>query len=337
MSITTVGGEQHGVVSRAQLVEAGATDDQIRHWRRTGRLRDMAPRAYAIAGSPRSWMQQLSAGVLSLGRGRAWVSHDAAARLHDFDRTPADRVEFTVLREHRSTNLAAVVHSTSTLAKIDQCVIDGLPVTSATRTIIDLARARVSTARLEAAIDTAVRTGVSAPVVIDKRLSALRGPGRWGCRRIDELLLDAGGHTMLERRFLALVRHADLPRPRTQAVIRRGGRTVARADFLYPEYLIVVEVSGRRGHSSPSERAKDAQRRNELQDMGYTVYEYTWEQVTRGRARVAALMRERLLAAGWRPPTTASSEKSGHHASSCDRGEGGARGSDTAGWVSRGP
>jgi very-short-patch-repair endonuclease len=37
----------------------------------------------------------------------------------------------------------------------------------------------------------------------------------------------------------------------------------------------VVEVAGRRGHSSDTDRAKDARRRNELQSLGITVLEFT--------------------------------------------------------------
>ena len=75
--------------------------------------------------------------------------------------------------------------------------------------------------------------------------------------------------------FLRLVRAAGLPRPVTQHRVRSDGRHVARVDFLYPEARVVIEVSGRLGHSNPADRSRDAQRRNELQDLGYRVYEYT--------------------------------------------------------------
>ena len=40
--------------------------------------------------------------------------------------------------------------------------------------------------------------------------------------------------------------------------------------------------------------AADAQRRNELQDVGRKVYEYTYQQVTRETDYVIRTMRERL-------------------------------------------
>ncbi len=291
---------QFGVLSLDQLCdvdgEVRVTKAQVRRWVRDGRLVKAAPRVWRVGGAPATWHQRLCTGLLSLGS-EACVSHESAAQLHGFDRTPPDRVEFTVARPQRQGRLEETLHTTKYWPRTDRTTIDGFRVTSATRTIIDLARARVPEPRLQAAIESAVRTGASAPLVVERRLSELRGPGRWGCRLLDHVLLDAGGHTMLERRFLELMRAAGLPRPSTQVVFRPDQRTVARVDFLYRELAIVVEVTGRRGHSSPSERARDAQRRNELQDMGVRVFEYTWEDVTRRATYVTGSMRERLTAA----------------------------------------
>jgi hypothetical protein len=75
-------------------------------------------------------------------------------------------------------------------------------------------------------------------------------------------------------------------------------------DFLFAEFGIVVEVSGQLGHAAPLERTHDAQRRNELQDVGLLVYEYTWGDVTTRPEWVAETMGERLIRAGWTPPNS---------------------------------
>ncbi len=256
---------------------------------------------YTALGAADTWLHRLWRGYLELGPG-AFISHESAARLHGLDRSVPDRVEFTVPRARRNKVSGATLHTTKVVGRTDVINIEGFRVSSATRTIIDLARARVAPVRLEAAIDSAVRLGASSPAVLAARLAELRGRGRWGCRLLDQLLEDAGGHTMLERRFLQLCRRWGLPRPRTQVVHRVAGKTVARVDFLFAEYGIVIEVSGQKGHSSPAERARDAHRRNELQDLGRAVYEYTWHDVTQREAMVAKTLRARLLAAGWRPP-----------------------------------
>ena len=79
--------------------------------------------------------------------------------------------------------------------------------------------------------------------------------GRAGVRRLDRLLTDTGGESMLERRFLALVRRAGLAGPETQVVQRRNGRHVAGVDFLFRRQGVVVEVTGRLGHSTPTDAA----------------------------------------------------------------------------------
>jgi very-short-patch-repair endonuclease len=101
-----------------------------------------------------------------------------------------------------------------------------------------------------------------------------------------------------------LVRRAGLPRPTPQVIHRRDGRTIARVDFLFEDLGVVVEVSGRKGHSSPAERARDAQRRNELQEFGRLVYEYTWEQVSGRSDWVADTLSNRLAQARRRLSTS---------------------------------
>jgi hypothetical protein len=239
---------------------------------------------FAVVGMPVTRHQQLTVGLLALGPS-SWVSHEAAAGLHGLDRSPQGAVEFTVEREHRGRPGPFSVHTSGTIPLIDRVDVDGFRALSATRTILDLARARASRPRLEAAIDSAVRLGLTSPVALHARLTDRRAPGIWGAPLLDQLLVDSGGHSMLERRFLELCRRAVLPRPSTQVLHRRDGTTFARVDFMFEPYGVVVEVSGQLGHSTPRDRARDAQRRNELQDVGREVYESTWDDVTQRRRR----------------------------------------------------
>jgi very-short-patch-repair endonuclease len=297
-AVTALAERQHGAIAARQLAAIG-----VERWWFDGLVRRRALRrigsgVYVVAGSADTWRRRLHVGLLELGDD-AIVSHEAAAALHRLDRALVEPVEFTVPRTRRNARSTFSVHSTKYLGRHDVVHIDGMRVMSATRTVIDLARARVPERRIEAAIDSAVRLGLSSPVVLAARLDELRGRGRWGCRLLDHLLVDSGGHSMLERRFLQLVRRHGLPRPRTQVVHRAGTRTVARVDFLYEEYGIVVEVSGSHGHADPRSRSRDAQRRDELQDMGRRVYEYTWQHVTENERWVATTLARRLRAAGW--------------------------------------
>ncbi len=288
----------HGVADRKTLDKLDVTRHELQRWVADGRLDRIGPRVWRLVGSPPTLEQRLMAGLLSLGP-NAMVSHEAAARLHGFDRTPPDRIEFLVPHANRNSRLAETVHCSHHVRPIDAVTVDGFRVTSATRTILDLANIQVHPDRLRAAIDSAIRLQLSAPAVIAKRMSEIRRRGRTGVRLLDELIFDTGGHTMLERNFLRLMREAGLPRPVPQVVFKDDQRTIARVDFLYREWSIVVEVSGQLGHSSSTERARDAQRRNELQDLCLRVYEFTWEDVTERGKSVQSQMRSRLKAAGW--------------------------------------
>ena len=231
-------------------------------------------------------------GLMALGPTVA-VSHRAAAALHGFDRFDRGPVEFLVPRGKRGTRFVGDVRASNSLRRTDTVTVRGLRVTSATRTIVDLV-AVACREDLEAAIDSAVRMRATAPAVLRRRLDELQGRGRFSADLVDSVLGDAGVESLLEREFLALMWGAGLPEPETQVIFRAGARTIARVDFYFREHGLVVEVSGQLGHSTPAERARDAQRRNELQDLGLDVYEFTFEQVMGAPDGVVAAVRRRL-------------------------------------------
>lgn len=282
-ALAGIAASQEGLLSTTDLADAHVSAQQRRWQIDRGWIEPLVPRVYRIAGTPDTHRQRLRAGLLSLGE-RSWVSFEAAAALHGLDRSDQSAVEFTIERARARPTIDRTVHTTKFISPLDTVHVDGFRVMSATRTVLDLALSRSSTWRVEAAFDSAVRKGLSHPQVLETRLSTLRGSGRWGIALIEKILPDSGGHSPLERSFLRIVREADLPRPTTQAVQRSAtGRHVARVDFLFDEHRLVVEVTGRLGHVSDAERARDAQRRNELQDLGFAVIEYTstqiWEQM----------------------------------------------------------
>jgi very-short-patch-repair endonuclease len=283
---------QFGCVSVQQAQACGLGLPELRWRLRVGRLHRIGARVLRVVGSPPSWEQSLLAGLLDLGP-TSVVSHRAAAALHGFEGFERGPIEFTVERARHGLRGPWRMHTTRTLEAIDRGVVSPFRCTSATRTIVDLARG-ANREELGRAIDGAVRDGWSSPTFLRKRLTALRRSGRAGVRLLDELLVDSGGHSPLERAFLELVRRAGLPRPACQRVYRRDGSTVARVDFDFAPRLVVVEVSGRRGHASDAERAKDAHRRNELQSLGLVVLEFTTDDIRNRPCYVLATLARHL-------------------------------------------
>ncbi len=295
-ALTDLAADQEGLITSGQLRALDVTTWTQRRLVADGWMFRLAPRVYALRGSPDTHRRRLRCGLLCLGE-RSWVSFEAAASLHGLDRSRPHAVEFTIKRSRRPAVLPFAVHTTKRLDPIDLVVVDGFRAMSATRTVFDLAMARAHPQRIEAAIDSAVHLQLSAPEVLIRRLAALRGSGRWGCRLVEAMITDSGGHTHLERRFLELVREAGLPTPRKQVVFKVDGEHIARVDFLFDAYAVVIEVSGQKGHASPADRARDAQRRNELQDLGLRVFEYTFDDVLKRSDMVRRTLSIRLATA----------------------------------------
>lgn len=296
-SLTRLAVQQHGVFGTRQLAALGITGPQVDRLLARGSVHRLGPQVYRMAGVPRTWRGDLSAGLQGLGPD-AVVSHRAAAKLHGFDRFGWNELEFTVKRRRRGAFfLDATIHTSLVLPVSDIVEVDGLRTTHPIRTVIDLAALRIREERLEAAVDSTVRLGLATLDDIARRLQQLRGKGRRGVRRLDRVLVTSGGHTFLERAFLKLVHDAGLPRPIPQVEHRRDGVHIARVDFLFPEHGVVVEVSGGRGHSSAADRAKDARRRNELQRLGRLVLEFTYEDLMNRRPYVLHTLRTALTPA----------------------------------------
>ncbi|HEY5877114.1 MAG TPA: type IV toxin-antitoxin system AbiEi family antitoxin domain-containing protein, partial [Ilumatobacteraceae bacterium] len=142
-------------------------------------------------GAPRTWRQDLWAAVLAVGP-MAVASHESAAAIHEIGGCVEGPVVLSVPRAARGMRPGMVVHGVGRLARPDVMVLGGMSVTSASRTIIDLAAIGTPPGRLGDVIDDASRLGLSSPAYLRRRLDALGRRGRAGVRLLDELMLDSG-------------------------------------------------------------------------------------------------------------------------------------------------
>jgi hypothetical protein len=279
LAVAAFTAEHHGLVDRAELNRIGVRKPDLERWVAASRLARCAPRVWRLVGAPVSWEQRLMTGLMTLGPSAA-VSHCAAAALHGFDHFEPGPVQFLVPPGKRGSRFDGDVRSSASIGRGDTVTVNGLRVTSATRTIVDLV-CEVDGEDLAAAIDSAVRLRISAPAAIERRIRELRGPRRHAAYLVESVLRESGGESMLERRFLELVHEHHLPEPEPQVVFRAGRRTIARVDFYWPDHRLVVEVSGQLGHSTPRE-------------LGLDVFEFTFAQVMDEPAVVIRAVRRRL-------------------------------------------
>jgi very-short-patch-repair endonuclease len=280
---------QHGVVTRSQLLKLGYRPDAIKHRIAVGRLHRVRHGVYAV-GRPRlSQHGHWLAVVLSCGP-EAVLSHDSAAALWGIRSVSSERVEVSVPIHVTRRRAGIVVHRRAALDPSDLTRHDGIPVTSAVCTLIDIAT-QLEQAPLEAAINEADKLELTDPERLRSALNeASRRPGIRALRE----LLDRRTFTLtdseLERRFLRLVREARLPIPMT-------GRYVSgfKVDFHWPDLGLVVETDGLRYHRTPAQQARDRLRDHAHASAGLTPLRFTHAQVRfepdQVRATLAAVVR----------------------------------------------
>jgi hypothetical protein len=171
--------------------------------------------------------------------------------------------------------------TTIDLPLIDRAHAERLPVTSAARTIIELARVEPPDA-LARALDSALRDGLISEELLHRRICTLRDRGRYGIPKLLDVVagheVTRGGRSWLERHFLKMLASAGLPRPTTQRVLTRAGDRLVRVDCRFPGTNIVVELLGYRCHSPRAQIARDVARLNALVADGFAPYQFTYEQ-----------------------------------------------------------
>ncbi len=170
------------------------------------------------------------------------------------------------------------VHRTTTISEHDRAVLDGIPITSAARTVFDLA-SQATRAEVEAAYERGLIEGWFTRDNMIKMAKRLKG--RRGIKQVRRLIdRDAPPSVTIQeahRMLLELIRASSLPHPKTEVPIGRF-----RADICWPEVKLIVEMDSSRWHSTPGRREHDSRRDAELAALGYLTIRVTWLQLTKG-------------------------------------------------------
>lgn len=291
---------QRGVVTFDDLARYGIRAAARATLLRRGLLRRVGRRTFAVVGAPDDDRQRVMIACLDAG---GVATEGTAAWLHGIGRfgpgRPPTVVALESLRDYRLE--VSSVRSSTNLGNGDIVAVDSIPTTSVARTLFSLAAAvpRIPYEVVADAVDEAVRDGKATDRWLRAELERIRCRGRNGVTVFERILdrrVNAPTESWLEREFLRLIDGFDLPRPQVQARVRRNGTFAARVDFLFGPQRLVVEVSGRVGHSTASERTVDARRRNDLVAVGLRTLEFTFEQVTREPDYVAGELRSLLAA-----------------------------------------
>ncbi len=298
-SVAILAEAQFGLITRTQALALGLTNQQITYRLGNGRWKLVHRNVYRINGAARSWAQDAMGACLWAGDSAA-LSHQAAARVWEFNSFQRVGIEISTVAPKRDHDVPFRVHRVSTALSKEIVTASGLPTTSVRRTILDLTGIRHP--RSEGVLDQALardltslgqmwllyeeewtkgRRGIA---ILKARLSE-RTPGRGPDDSELEFLLDK------------IIREYALPEPKRQysiALITRG----IRVDYCYPEARLIIEVDGYAFHGNRSAFDSDRERDAELQAGGWRVLRFTWAQLKWRRDWVADMIRRNLQPSG---------------------------------------
>jgi very-short-patch-repair endonuclease len=167
----------------------------------------------------------------------------------------------------------------------DHTVLDGIPITSVARTIVDLAEV-LDDGRLARAVHEAEVRRLFDVHAVERALQ--RVPGRRGGPRLMRVLAayrpeDHELASEAERRFAALCADHGFPRPQRLQI---AGYEV---DFYWPEARLVVEIDGAAFHNTRRAFHADRARDRALAALGVQVLRVTWPDLALPTALVTEL------------------------------------------------
>ncbi len=288
---------QAGVVSAAQLQEAGFTRNGLSSRVRTGRWQRLHRGVYATFSGEPGREATLWAAILACGPG-AMLSYQTGAEVAGLTDKRGWLVHVTVPGDRRVAPIRRLVIHYS--ARASQALHPARipPQTRIEETILDLAG---TATKLDDACGW-VTAGIGRRLTNEARLRramAQRGKMRWR-PELAELLSPAvqGVHSPLEWRHLRDVeRPHGLPAGTRQALARTSDHNAYR-DQLYEAYGIALELDGRVAH--PGDRRWDDIRRDNAAAANRIItLRYGWTDVAIRPCEVAAEIAQVLMSRGF--------------------------------------
>src|SRR5580693_3053672 len=285
---------------------AGITPAQFRSLTRAADLVRVRHSVYATrsavesaAADPRQGHAlHVAAARAAVGR-HAVASHQSAAVLHGIDllQSPGDTVWLTRPPGQRCGRQLEGIHLYSArLPEPHVTVLSGVRVTTATRTVVDLAR---SLPFMEGvvAVDSALRLGKTTDFGLAGILRACaKWPGADRARRVAGFSSEDAG-SVLESCARVVFAEAGLPAPVLQAAIATANAEfIGRVDFCWPAYQVIAEADGMAKYDNPRRAREQILRDTRLRDAGYKVVHFTWSELFDTRERVISRIRAAFAA-----------------------------------------
>lgn len=246
-----------------------------------------------MGATPATWQRSVVIAVYGSGTG-ALASHATAAHLWGLTKRPRI-IEVTTPQRGRPDR-AHVIHRSTDLIAGDASEVEGIPCTSVARCLVDVG-IPWGEGLAERCLSEAVRLGLTTDQQVAAVLHRVARRGRNGVGPMRIVLANRLGwsnltESQLEDEFVRIMRTAgiDLPTPQVN-ISKRGGRWIARVDFVYPDIKLIIELDGERYHSDRNSFRKDRRQQNDLVLEGYRVLRFTaWDVFAAPEYVVAAVV-----------------------------------------------
>lgn len=271
--------------SSAEARERGRSRGALYRSVKEGRLVDLG---YGMYGEGPDEPTFLDRSVAAARARNAAVGGLAAGELLGFDSVQATEVDFVIPASSNNLRSGARRRRATDFVRID-----GVLVTSATQTLLDLA-ARLSDDRWEQALESALRHKLTTIAAITTELPEMSRARTSGVRRIRRVLARRpvgapATESLLETLAIQLFRAEGFPEPQRQVTVyAKNGRLIARVDLAWPELGVFVELDG--GHHR-DQALHDSNRQNRVVGAtGWLCARFTWEQIVKhGKASAREL------------------------------------------------
>jgi hypothetical protein len=279
------------VVTRADAFERGATDRLLAELVAAGILARAHRGVYFLASASAEPIVMIRAAIVAVGAGTL-ASHATAAWLQGLVEQKPATIHLTITGR-RPALTGVSTHVCRELPPSASYL--GIRCTLPARTILDMA-STCAPAEIERAIDHGLAKGVLRLADVEKEAapSAKRSRGAARVRRHLEASGRIAGPTpsVLESMMARVFTRYCLPAPKAELHAGPDGRF--RIDYAYAPEKLAVELFGYAWHHSPEQMARDLARQRALVLEGWTVLVFTWQDVRRDPARVAAEIRAAL-------------------------------------------
>ena len=277
--VAAFAGKQCGRVTWAQLRALGVSEASISSWIASGYLIRVLPRVYAVGHSAPDQRARLFSLILFAGPGAA-LSHGTSAHWRGWLRYPIKATHISTPRRIREKLPGISFHGRR---ELEREAIDGVPCTTVTQTLLDLAATEPPRLVLRSLgqLDYERRLDATA-------FRAACTSGKPGSARLLDALDRyipqlARTRSDLEDEFLFLCQRFKIPLPEVNTLVHG-----IEVDCHWPELGLVVELDGAANHGTPAQRNRDSRNALMLRSHGLTVLRYTADQVYHRSEAVAA-------------------------------------------------